>query len=159
MKNLYGYNPLKNIIFADDFDEGYNGWLTLMPNFRQDKFDYYDSFKGWTSWGPPMLSSATFPYAGTHGSLHGTYSMKIATRPVAAPAENRPVAAILCVPMSAAEKLADTLIECGIKAFWNFTHYDLKVTHKGVAVENVHLGDSLTTLSYCLNNLDEKSKI
>ena len=58
-----------------------------------------------------------------------------------------------------AEKLADTLIECGIKAFWNFTHYDLKVTHKGVAVENVHLGDSLTTLSYCLNNLDEKSKI
>ena len=24
MKNLYGYNPLKNIIFADDFDEGYN---------------------------------------------------------------------------------------------------------------------------------------
>ena len=73
-------------------------------------------------------------------------------------AENKPIAAILCVPMSAAEKLADTLIECGIKAFWNFTHYDLKVTHKCVAVENVHLGDSLTTLSYCLNNLDEKSK-
>ena len=69
-------------------------------------------------------------------------------------AENKPVAAILCVPMSAAEKLADTLIECGIKAFWNFTHYDLKVTHKGVAVENVHLGDSLTTLSYGLNNLE-----
>jgi len=74
-------------------------------------------------------------------------------------AENKPVAAILCVPMSAAEKLADTLIECGIKAFWNFTHYDLKVTHKGIAVENVHLGDSLTTLSYGLNNLDEKTKI
>ncbi len=74
-------------------------------------------------------------------------------------AENKPVAAILCVPMSSAEKLADTLIECGIKAFWNFTHYDLKVTHKGIAVENVHLGDSLTTLSYGLNNLDEKTKI
>ena len=68
-------------------------------------------------------------------------------------AENKPVAAILCVPMNAAEKLASTLIECGIKAFWNFTHYDLKVTHKGIAVENVHLGDSLTTLSYGLNNL------
>ncbi|MDD7517260.1 redox-sensing transcriptional repressor Rex [Ruminococcus flavefaciens] len=74
-------------------------------------------------------------------------------------AENKPVAAILCVPMSAAEKLADTLIECGIKAFWNFTHYDLKVTHKGIAVENVHLGDSLTTLSYGLNYLDEKTKM
>ena len=67
---------------------------------------------------------------------------------------NKPVAAILCVPMNAAEKLASTLIECGIKAFWNFTHYDLKVTHKGIAVENVHLGDSLTTLSYGLNNLE-----
>ncbi len=89
--NLYGYDPLKNIIFADDFDKGNNGWLNLMPNFRQDKFDYYDSFKGWTAWGPPMLSSATFPYAGTHGSMHGTYSMKVATRPVAAPAEKRPI--------------------------------------------------------------------
>ena len=69
-------------------------------------------------------------------------------------AENKPVAAILCVPMNAAEKLASTLIEFGIKAFWNFTHYDLKVTHKGIAVENVHLGDSLTTLSYGLNNLE-----
>lgn len=68
--------------------------------------------------------------------------------------ENKPVAAILCVPMNAAEKLANSLIECGIKAFWNFTHYDLKVTHKGIAVENVHLGDSLTTLSYGLNNLE-----
>ena len=73
-------------------------------------------------------------------------------------AENKPVAAILCVPMQAAEKLANTLISCGIKAFWNFTHYDLKVAHKGVAVENVHLGDSLTTLSYCLNNIEGAEK-
>ena len=73
-------------------------------------------------------------------------------------ADHKPVAAILCVPMGAAEKLVNTLIECGIKAFWNFTHYDLKVTHKGVAVENVHLGDSLTTLSYGLNNLENSEK-
>ncbi len=74
-------------------------------------------------------------------------------------AENKPVAAILCVPMTSAEKLVNTLIECGIKAFWNFTHYDLKVTHKGVVVENVHLGDSLTTLSYGLNNLENSKNI
>lgn len=73
-------------------------------------------------------------------------------------AENKPVAAILCVPMQAAEKLVNTLIECGIQAFWNFTHYDLKVAHKDIAVENVHLGDSLTTLSYCLNNIEDKGK-
>jgi redox-sensing transcriptional repressor len=67
--------------------------------------------------------------------------------------ENKPVAAILCIPMSAAEKMVDTLISCGIKAFWNFTHYDIRINHENVAVENVHLGDSLTTLSYGLNNL------
>ena len=67
--------------------------------------------------------------------------------------ENKPVAAILCIPMSAAEKMVDTLIGCGIKAFWNFTHYDIRINHNNVAVENVHLGDSLTTLSYGLNTL------
>lgn len=67
--------------------------------------------------------------------------------------ENKPVAAILCIPMSAAEKMVDTLISCGIKAFWNYTHYDIRINHENVAVENVHLGDSLTTLSYGLNNL------
>lgn len=67
--------------------------------------------------------------------------------------ENKPVAAILCIPMQAAEKMVDTLINCGIKAFWNFTHYDIRINHDNVAVENVHLGDSLTTLSYGLNTL------
>ena len=67
--------------------------------------------------------------------------------------ENKPVAAILCIPMSAAEKMVDTLIGCGIKAFWNYTHYDIRINHDNVAVENVHLGDSLTTLSYGLNTL------
>lgn len=67
-------------------------------------------------------------------------------------AEKKPVAAILCIPMNAAEKVVERLIGCGIKAFWNFTHYDLRVIHEGIAVENVHLGDSLTTLSYRINS-------
>ena len=70
--------------------------------------------------------------------------------------ENKPTAAILCIPRESAEKEVEKLISYGIRAFWNFTHYDLRVTHKDVAVENVHLGDSLTTLSYCLNSSDEK---
>lgn len=69
--------------------------------------------------------------------------------------ENEPVAAMLCIPTSAAEKMTEVLIDYGIKAFWNFTHYDIKINHKGVTVENVHLGDSLTTLSYGINSLDE----
>lgn len=69
--------------------------------------------------------------------------------------EKKPAAAILCIPVNAAEKVVEKLIGCGIKAFWNFTHYDLRVAHEGIAVENVHLGDSLTTLSYRINSCDK----
>ena len=72
--------------------------------------------------------------------------------------DNKPVAAILCIPMTAAEKMVDTLIGYGIKAFWNYTHYDIRINHENVAVENVHLGDSLTTLSYGLTTLTEQEK-
>lgn len=70
--------------------------------------------------------------------------------------EAKPVAAILCIPREAAEKEVERLISYGIRAFWNFTHFDLRVAHKDIAVENVHLGDSLTTLSYCLNSSNEE---
>lgn len=73
-------------------------------------------------------------------------------------AVNKPIAAILCVPTSAAAAMAEQLIGYGIKAFWNFTHYDLRMEHKDVLVENVHLGDSLTTLSYGLNTCEDDSQ-
>ena len=72
--------------------------------------------------------------------------------------EHKPTAAILCVPTSAAASMAEQLIGYGIKAFWNFTHYDLRMEHKDVLVENVHLGDSLTTLSYGLNTNNTAEK-
>ncbi len=70
-------------------------------------------------------------------------------------AKNKPVCAILCIPKTAAEKLVSRLVKCGIKAFWNFSHYDLSVS-EGVIVENVHLSDSLMTLAYGLNNSEDK---
>ncbi|HBB18925.1 MAG: redox-sensing transcriptional repressor Rex [Ruminococcus sp.] len=70
--------------------------------------------------------------------------------------EHKPVAAILCIPKDDAAKETERLINCGIKAFWNFTHYDLRLNYRGVLVENVHLGDSLTTLSYGLNTIEKK---
>lgn len=66
--------------------------------------------------------------------------------------KNHPVAAILCIPKDAAKSETDRLINLGVRAFWNFTHYDLRVNHKDIAVENVHLGDSLSTLSYGLKS-------
>lgn len=70
--------------------------------------------------------------------------------------EMKPGAAILCIPRDQAEETAERLLELGVLAFWNFSHYDLRLSHKDVVVENVHLGDSLTTLSYCLNSINEK---
>jgi len=45
-------------------------------------------------------------------------------------AENKPVSAILCVPTSVAPAMTEKLISCGIKAFWNFTHYDIRIEHR-----------------------------
>lgn len=65
---------------------------------------------------------------------------------------NHPVSAILCIPRDSAIKETERLINLGIRAFWNFTHYDLRINHENIAVENVHLGDSLTTLSYAIKS-------
>jgi len=55
--------------------------------------------------------------------------------------------AVLTVPREEAVKLTEILVECGIKAIWNFAHVDLDVP-SDVVVENVHLSESLMQLSY-----------
>ena len=55
--------------------------------------------------------------------------------------------AILTLPKSRAKEMADVLVANGIKAIWNFAHIDLE-TPEDVTVENVHLSESLMTLSY-----------
>ena len=66
--------------------------------------------------------------------------------------KNTPDVAVLCIPKVSAKELAPTLVELGIKGFWNFSHYDLAVEYPDTIVENVHLGDSLMSLSYRVNN-------
>ncbi len=62
--------------------------------------------------------------------------------------KEKPVVAILCIPAEYAAENADKLVSLGIKGFWNFTQYDLVHRYENIAVENVHLGDSLMTLCY-----------
>lgn len=64
--------------------------------------------------------------------------------------ENQIEIAILTLPKNKAGDMADILIENGIKAIWNFAHIDLD-TPDDVIVENVHLSESLMTLSYNLS--------
>ena len=64
--------------------------------------------------------------------------------------ENNIEIAILTLPKNKARDMAEILIENGLKAIWNFAHIDLD-TPDDVIVENVHLSESLMTLSYNLS--------
>lgn len=66
--------------------------------------------------------------------------------------ENRPRMAILCVPQDKAPALVDDLILLGLDSFWNFSHYDIHGKYPQANVANVHLSDSLMTLSYIIKN-------
>lgn len=69
-----------------------------------------------------------------------------------------PAVAILCVPKMASQDLVRRLVDLGVKGFWNFSHYDISVHYPDVAVENVHLGDSLMTLCYEMQALKNREK-
>lgn len=62
--------------------------------------------------------------------------------------EQLPVVAVLCISSDNAPEIIAQLVKLGIKGFWNYTHFDIAAHYPGVAVENVHLSDSLMTLSY-----------
>ncbi len=68
--------------------------------------------------------------------------------------KEKPVVAILCIPAEYAAENADKLVSLGIKGFWNFTQYDLVHRYENVAVENVHLSDSLMTLCYQVQEIN-----
>lgn len=61
--------------------------------------------------------------------------------------ENDVDIAVLTIPKAGAVRVAERLVQNGIKAIWNFAHVDLNVP-EGIQVENVHLSDSLMKLSY-----------
>lgn len=69
--------------------------------------------------------------------------------------ENNVEAAFLCVPKSAAEDIVGRLYNCGVKNFWNFTHYYIQGDYPDATVENVHLSDILMTLCYSMNEAEE----
>ncbi len=54
--------------------------------------------------------------------------------------------AVLTIPKAYAQETADKLVSAGIKGIWNFTHRDINIPEE-VAIENVHMSDSLMTLS------------
>ena len=61
--------------------------------------------------------------------------------------------AVLSVPSAYAQETADLLVRGGVRGIWNFAPVDLALP-EGVAVNNVHLSDSLHILSYRMNEKD-----
>ena len=60
--------------------------------------------------------------------------------------------AVLTLPKEETEQTADILAQAGVKGFWNFSNMELKLENADLIAENMHMGDSLMTLCYNLNN-------
>ncbi len=58
--------------------------------------------------------------------------------------------AAICTPKKTAQEIVDKLVECGVKGIWNFAPVDVDVPDD-VVVENVHLSDTLYTISLRMN--------
>lgn len=70
--------------------------------------------------------------------------------------ENKIDIGIICVPKIGAQKVCNVLVENGVKAIWNFAPTDLIIPND-VVVENVHLSESLLTLTYLLKDSQENN--
>lgn len=71
--------------------------------------------------------------------------------------ENNVEIVALTLPKEPARKVAEKLVECGVKAFWNFAHTDLRFSGD-IIVENVHLSESLMKLTYRISDKDKSEK-
>ena len=65
--------------------------------------------------------------------------------------ENSVDIAVLTLPKQKAPEMAVNLEKWGVKGIWNFAPIDLHSSSDKVCIENVHLSESLMTLSYAIN--------
>lgn len=65
--------------------------------------------------------------------------------------ENGVDIAVLTLPKQKAPEIAHNLEKWGVKGIWNFAPIDLHSTMGNICIENVHLSESLMTLSYAIN--------
>lgn len=64
---------------------------------------------------------------------------------------------IITVNRENAQAVADTLVKGGVKGIWNFAPIDLKVP-KHVALNSVHLSDSLHELTYMISTMEHAGR-
>ena len=69
--------------------------------------------------------------------------------------ENSVDIGVLTVPKEAANSVATTLVLAGVRGIWNYASTELTLGGGNVAIENIHLGDSLMTLCYEIKSQGE----
>lgn len=72
-------------------------------------------------------------------------------------ASNKVDIAVITVPRTYAKEVADMVTGLGIRGIWNFTSVKLALPDN-VAVENIHLSDSLMTLGYYMKEMENRKK-
>ncbi len=65
--------------------------------------------------------------------------------------------AVFALPATGVKEILDIVINSGIRGIWNFSYLDLKVPDN-IAMVNVHLSDSLMTLSYKMHCMKEENE-
>ena len=63
---------------------------------------------------------------------------------------------VLTVPKESARDCAEVMVGAGVLGLWNFANTELTVSHEGVVVQNVHMGDSLMTLCFGIKSGGKK---
>lgn len=66
-------------------------------------------------------------------------------------ADNKVDIGIISTPKDVSQNICDILCKGEVQGIWNFSPVDLK-TENGVVLENVHLDESLFTLTYFINS-------
>jgi len=65
---------------------------------------------------------------------------------------------IVCTNKSSAQEVVDKLCDGGVRGIWNFAPTDLQLKASNIALENVHLSDSLHSLAYYINRNRQMEK-
>jgi hypothetical protein len=117
---LERFNPLERVVTFDDFDKGFNGWMDLTPNYVYDNYESFDSAVDLSSWAPSMLSSAPMRFAASHGSMEGTYSLKLTTGAAAAPHTEPPADGSMGVVLKRLSRFGDPS-KIQIEAWYAYT--------------------------------------
>lgn len=72
--------------------------------------------------------------------------------------DNQVDIAVLTIPKEVVRETAEKLASLGVRGLWNFASREIELPQYDVMIENVHMGDSLMTLCYELNQHSGENK-